>query len=306
MRYDLRIWAAGYGPGVAISSTEYENLVAAKQRIYLAADVEEKLDLLLENYFEYERELLSLSLQSSLFTPIDEHRVFREAQLINRRTVNLLTAARMYIDQVKHSVSKYAGSDNALDVAALLSAQYEQYLEYRVAEALRNHTQHRALPVHRMKWSSAWEELNSPEERLRSCVIPIISLEELVSEGDFKASVLRELQASGKQYFSLTRILRRYVESLAAVHVEVRRSLSRQADIDHQTIMAALDRARTELSEDLVAIVVAAGEDEENPQEHHFISERSWTRRQTLIRKNSSLTKLSRRYVSAEHPGDTA
>jgi hypothetical protein len=136
MVYNLRIWAAGHGPGVEITSTEYANLVAAMQRIYLATDVEEKLDLLLENYLEYERELLNLGLQSSLFTSIDDHRVFREAQLINRRTANLLTAARMYIHQVKHSVSKYFNSGHGPDVDVLFSAQYDQHLEYRIAEAL--------------------------------------------------------------------------------------------------------------------------------------------------------------------------
>lgn len=306
MVYNLRIWAAGHGPGVEITSAEYANLVAAMQRIYLATDVEEKLDLLLENYLEYERELLNLGLQSSLFTSIDDHRVFREAQLINRRTANLLTAAKMYIDQGEHSVSKYFNSGQGPDVAALCSAQYDQHLEYRIAEALRNHTQHRALPVHRIEWPSGWENQNSPDQRLRFSVIPSVSLEELISEGKFKASVLRELQERGKEYFQLTPILRRYVECLASIHVEIRRYLSHQADLDHQTLMAALYRARTELHENLVALVVSAGEDNEHPEEHHYISERSWTRRQTLIWKNSHLSNLSRRYVSAEHPGDVA
>lgn len=306
MVYNLRIWAAGHGPGVEITSTVYANLVAAMQRIHLATDVEEKLDLLLENYLEYERELLNLGLQSSLFTSIDDHRFFREAQLINRRIANLLTAARMYIDQVKHSVSKYFNSDHGPDVAALLSAQYDQHLEYRIAEALRNYTQHRALPVHRIRWPFQWENRNSPDQRLRFSVIPSISLEELINEGEFKATVLRELQESGKEYFSLTPILRRYVECLASVHAEVRRCLSHQADLDHQTLMATLDLARTEFHKDLVALVVSAGEDDEQPEEHHYVSERSWTRRQTLVRKNSNLNNLSRRYVSAEHPEDAA
>jgi hypothetical protein len=304
--YNLRIWAAGHGPGVEISAAEYTALVRALERIYLATGLEEKLDLLLENYLEYERELLHLALQSCLFTSIDNHRVFREVQLIDRRVINLLTAARMYVDQVKHSVSRYFDPGSAPDVSALFSAEYERYLEYRIAEALRNHAQHRALPVHQLSWPSGWEEMNALQQRLRFCVIPSILVEELVNEGEFKPSVLAELQKTGKESFPLTPILRQYVECLASVHAAVRQCLSSQAELDYQTLMVALERARVELREQLVGLVVSAGEDPERPQEHHHVSDRSWTRRQTLIKKNSNLSNLSRRYVSAEHAGDAA
>ena len=38
--------------------------------------------------------------------------------------------------------------------------------------------------------------------------------------------------------------------------------------------------------------------------EYHYISDRSWTRREVLLKKNSRLTRFSRRYVSAEHPSN--
>ncbi len=306
MIYNLRILAAGFGSGIELTGTEYASLVSAIQRIYLATGVEEKLDLLLENYLEYESELLQLGLQSCLFTSIDDHRVFREAQLINRRIVNLLTAARMYIDQVKHSLARYFDPDPAPDIAALFSAEYDQHLEYRIAEALRNHTQHRALPVHTVLAFREWEKKHTAEQRLRFTVIPSVSLEELVDEGEFKASVLAELEQSGKKFFPLTPILRRYVESLASVHGKVRLLLSDRTDLDHQTLVAALDRARSELNEKLTGLAVTSGIDPEHPSERHYISERSWARRSTLIRKNSQLLNLSLCYVSAEHPGDAA
>ncbi|HEV8240440.1 MAG TPA: hypothetical protein VGS57_13810 [Thermoanaerobaculia bacterium] len=306
MFYNLRIWALGYGPGIALTGEEYADLLGAIERTYLATGVEEKLDLLLENFLEYERELLDIALHHSLFTPLDDHRVFHDAQLINRRVVNLLTAARMYVDQVKHAVSAYFKSASASqpDVAALLSAEYDDNLEYRIAEALRNYAQHQDLPVHELSWPSAWEGMNEPQHRLRFWVTPSIMVDELATAGDFKASVLAELRATGKKSFPLTPILRRYVESLASVHSKLREVLASQATLDHQTVDTAMARARSELRESSVGLVISAGDDLEKPTEHHYVSERSWTRQKTLIAKNSHLTKLSRRYVSAEHPGD--
>lgn len=111
MVYQLRTWAMGHQKSVEITANEYARIVAALNRIYLAADIEEKLDLLLENYFEYERDVLELALRDNLFRGLDYSRERGETQLVNRRTVNLLAAARLYIDQLKHAASQYFASD---------------------------------------------------------------------------------------------------------------------------------------------------------------------------------------------------
>lgn len=306
MLYNLRIWALGHGTGIELAESDYDAIVAAMQHIYLARGIEEKLDLLLENFMEYERDLLALGLKHSLFPPLDDHRVAVERQLVNRRVINLLSSARMYIDQIKHSISQLCSPASGSAPAALFKVQYDQYLEYRVAEALRNFSQHQALPVHIMSWPSAWEEMESESKRLRFGIVPSISIDELLAEGGFKASVLAELQSSGKKQFSLTLIVRQYVESLAVVHEQVRMSIAGQIEQDHEVVLKALERAQSEFGERLVGLVVSKGVDPLQVDEHHFVNEKSWARREFLIKKNSSYSKLSRRYVSAEHPGDVA
>lgn len=306
MIYNLRIWASGHGAGIELTEPEYSTIVTAMHRIYIANDIEEKLDLLLENFLEYERDLLSLSLRSSLFTEFDDHSVALERQLINRRVVNLLSTARMYIDQVCHSVSQLLPPDSELDLKKLFSAEYDDHLEYRVAENLRNYSQHRAFPVHQVAWPSAWEEMDSESRRMRFGLVPSISLDELEAEGGFKASVLKELKDSGKTHFSLTLILRRYVESLATVHTQVRASISDQTAKDYQVVQAALKRASQEFTDGLVGLVVSKGTDPVHVVEHHFVNEKSWTRREFLVKKNSVLKNLSRRYAAAEYPSNVA
>lgn len=145
MIYNLRIWALGHGAGIELTEAEYSALVTAMRRVYIARDIEEKLDLLLENFLEYELDLLSLSLGSSLSPALDDHRVALETQLINRRVVNLLSTARMYVDQVRQSASQLLPGNADLNLDELFSAEYDNHLEYRVAESLRNYAQHRAL-----------------------------------------------------------------------------------------------------------------------------------------------------------------
>lgn len=106
MKFNLRIWALGYGAGIDLSKPEYDAIVSAMHNVYLARDVEEKLDILLENFAKYEGDLLRLALQHSLFPSLDDHRVAMERQLVNRRVTNLLSSARMYEDQVRHAVAR--------------------------------------------------------------------------------------------------------------------------------------------------------------------------------------------------------
>lgn len=304
MAFNLRIWALGHGTGVELTEAEYSAIVAAMRRVYLARGIEEKLDLLVENFREYEQELLSLGLKYSLVLPLDDERVAVERQLVNRRVVNLLSSARMYIDQVKHAIAQLCSNGFSPDPAALFSVEYDSHLEYRIAEALRNFALHQALPVHIMSWPSEWEEMESEKRRLRFGIVPSISIDELATEGGFKASVLADLQESGKEQFSLTLVLRKYVESLASVHKQIRAAIATQVNHEHGVILSALERARSAFGEELVGLVVSKGSDPERVDEHHFVNEKSWQRRESLIRRHSTFENLSRRYVSAEHPGD--
>lgn len=306
MVYNLRIWTLVHGPGIALTESEYDSIVAAMKHIYLARDIKEKLDLLLENFIEYERDLLALGVQHSLFPPLDDLRRDIERQLVNRRVANLLSSARMYCDQLRHSISRLFSHAAGPDAAELFTEQFDRNLEFRIAEALRNFSQHRALPVHIMNWPSACEEIETEKKRLRFGIVPSISVDELETEGGFKASVLSELRVSGKKQFSLTLILRKYVECLTVVHEQVRAAIAGHIEKDHELISKALERARGEFGENLVGLVVSKGVDPSDVAEHHFVNEKSWKRREFLVHKNSSFSKLSRRYVSAEHPCDVA
>lgn len=150
-----------------------------------------------------------------------------------------------------------------------------------------------------------WEEHNAPKQRLRFVVSPIISVQQLADERGFKPKILTELRASDNDELPLTPILRRYVESLTSVHEAVRDMLSVQAESDHQVLLQACERARQELP-GLTGLAVIKGETEENLEERHYISMNAWERRESLMRKNTVFSNLSRRYVSGEHSGDFA
>lgn len=105
--------AIGYGitclvlapPGIVeISKEEFEELCHAKQSVVVAASMEEKFDVLLENYREFEHDLLDLALGQMVSFDLSWESFRFDVQRVNRRVANLLSAARSYLDQTQHQL----------------------------------------------------------------------------------------------------------------------------------------------------------------------------------------------------------
>ena len=101
----------GFRDIVEIDETEYTRIKAARENLFEALFLEEKIDLVMENYFEYETELLSLASRLMIFNDDDYFSMSRERNLISRRIVNLLTAGRIYLDQSIQHINNIYGKD---------------------------------------------------------------------------------------------------------------------------------------------------------------------------------------------------
>ena len=116
-------------------------------------DIEEKFNIVLENYAEFERMLLNVSLDRMLFSGHDWSAAMNELHAINRTLVNLLSTCRVYIDQVPQNLGAiFKGDSSPVEVLRKqMATEYDGHLGYRVLEAMRNYSQHRALPLQMLK-----------------------------------------------------------------------------------------------------------------------------------------------------------
>src|SRR5947208_13497242 len=99
MTYGLTILAIGNTAFLEITPDEFRQIKTAKLIAMTALAIEEKFEILVENYSEYERTLLDLTLGKMIRMNFDAVSFAADRQLINRRIANLLMAARLYIDQ---------------------------------------------------------------------------------------------------------------------------------------------------------------------------------------------------------------
>jgi hypothetical protein len=217
-------------PQLALSKNEYDDLVLAREIDFSQVAIENKYQLLLDNYVEFEEDLLRFSLNWAIRTP-DPWDALRIAhQLFDRRVLNFLSSARMYLDQIPGVLSTASLHPEVSKefFKQKTSDQYDSSLAYRVCEALRNYTQHKDLPVHGVSHGFRREpdDVNNIIVNYSGLHLDISKLE---SDGKFKSKVLDELRKE-KDRPDLKNYLRLYMHSLGLIHLELRKSLNSDSE----------------------------------------------------------------------------
>src|ERR1051326_8629214 len=112
MRHVIR--ALGSSDLIEVGPDEYADMRSVKNALVTMIGVEQKFDFLFENYADYERELLELSLRRALYQE-NEWRGFQDdISSVSRRLANLLSACRLYLDQVRHDLRTTFGPPSDL------------------------------------------------------------------------------------------------------------------------------------------------------------------------------------------------
>lgn len=306
MRYRITRDIAAFNGLVEISEAEYQRIVHAHHSLAEVLLLEENFDLVTENYYEYELELISIALRHMIFHGPSDASFGSERRAIVRRIVNLLTACRMYLDQCVHHISEIYGSKSShtTEVKSEKSSQYDQRFGYRVMEALRNHVQHRGFPVHVLTVSWQWQDIeDEARQRLHHTVIPSIRVAELVSGGNFKQAVLKEMQiAYSDGALDIRPLVRDYILGISMIHERIRELCSSDVveweNILNEVIKQFQERYGEE--ESLLGLVVVAEQDDHQWAEQVPVLQELSERRNRLLTKNRWFENLDKRIASNE------
>lgn len=278
----------------------FERARAAKDLIVEALGGEEKFNLLLENFAEYESELLQLALHGIVFADTSWSDSIAKIHTINRRLLNVLSAGRLYLDQTRHSVSSIFG-DRSPELGAIktkMSEEYDARFGYRVMEALRNFVQHRGLGVHHITHQSWWVELED-EHRCRHTLVPSLQIRDLQEAGGFKSSVLEELEEKGERV-DLRPLVREYVTGIARVQEEFRRLCRSKVEDATGYFAELMARYREEGEEDILGLAAVQRAEDGTIMESVQIFEDLLQRRTWLAQKNSRSQYVDKHFVIGE------
>lgn len=244
IKYGLARMVLGSSSFLEITEDQFIDLERFRDIITNVIYIEEKFDILLENAKELEMEIIDISVSDSLFNG-KEHKDFHiERNTLNRRIANLLTSCRLYLDHIDHHLSdlrKIAKIDTDA-VGKIKSEQYDEQFGYRFMEALRNHVQHRGLPIKNTIYHDEKKIVDNATKFFVSLSI-YISTEDLTNNNKIKKAIRKEVAEYGEK-LDIMPLARRYVDCIWNIHEKVRTIITRSEDEAKSAIKTHMDSFR--------------------------------------------------------------
>ncbi|MGL4753011.1 MAG: hypothetical protein ACRCXB_11485 [Aeromonadaceae bacterium] len=220
MKYFIKQMILGKTIALPLDEVQFETLKISQNILSSAMAIEEKYDLLVSNFLELEKELLTQVAQQMIFSQNSYNESHDIISIFNRRVINLLTSTKLYYDQIeKHVRTCQHGCESSGNLAKYyFSEEYDNHQEYRFMEALRNHVQHYGLAVHSLSLPSRWIGEGDGKQIINT--IRLFSLKDKLKENEkFKKSVFKEIE----EKTDLVRATRVYVGSFSNVHDKIRK-----------------------------------------------------------------------------------
>ncbi len=296
MTYIIRKAVLGTVPEIEITASEFADLKAARKVLSDAFATEEKYEIVITNFIDLEKQLLNVAVIDKIRHKPSYSEIFETRSILNTRLVNLLTATRLYLDQLPQHVAHCLPNspDVHIDVKRRCSEEYDQHFEFRFMEALRNHVQHRGIPIHFVRHGSRWTSLDESKQ-MEFYVQISAQLDKLEADEKFKKSVLAEIEED----VDLIATTRKYVESISAIHQYVRDTISDSVTAARTTIEAVHVRYSQLHSDSLIGISAFELGEEGVRSSIPLLLDWDDVRIQ-LQQRNWQLVNLSKRYVTSK------
>jgi hypothetical protein len=300
-RYQLVRRALNCSCSVNLTEKEYDDILDARRKLLLSLYIEENFDLLLNNYLEFETNLVEMAARMMVKQTTKYAGFQAERRLINRLLINLLTASRTYLDQTPHHISDIFGKESEVfnDVDKEISYKYEKYLGYRVMDTLRNHVQHRGSPIHSVTYESRWVG-ERPTGRLLHLYIPKLTTKYLQEDDKIKKATLKEIESLGNE-IDIRPFIRQYIQALVEVNGKIREILRPHINTWEQIIRGAIRQYQNKCPDEKTVLgLTLAIYNDDDALESVDIFDELIEYRQQLEKENAGITNLPASYITNE------
>lgn len=224
-----------------VSEIKFAEVKSSKKTCLIATEIEEKLALLLENFFEFETELNRISEGRRIWMRSSNNDFMIERLSLDRRIANLLTSCRLYLDQSDHAISRLFGksSEELTEIKRFKNDLYDNHWGYRFMEFLRNHVQHAALPIHTLNYDQKGVDGDSLASKF--IVTPCSSVAQLQESGSIKSAILKELNGKAlKGKIDLRPVTREYVTCFLKLHKKIRETIKTKLEKERALYVASI------------------------------------------------------------------
>lgn len=275
----------------AISEAAYRKIATAAHLIFNARALEDIFNDLIENYIEFEQEVVGIAVRASIVNE-PPGRLADHMQSLSRRLSNLLASTRSYRDQ-GNEFTRRISLELEKQFNALRDEQANQRFGYRLMEAVRDHSQHVSQTVHGITL-----ERNHTDDGMQVGLRIRISRAAILANVKLKRPIRRELELHSCEAYELRPAIREHMAGLCADQEALRNGYRLSVEASIATIQEACDefiRARPDQGKvfGLYAVDRSCGE-----VRTAYVSTEAATRLTELQSVNSRFINLEKRYAT--------
>jgi len=289
-----------------IDSSRYETIREHKANLLYALEIEERFDILLGNYIEFEEDILKMALRHVVIRKQEPNDWNTQRREMNRRIANFLSSAILYRDHLKHHIRSIfgEGSPQEIGIEKEISFHYDSSFSYRLMEAIRNYVQHRGVAVPSISVMFQLTKLQ-PGAQVACTVTPQMMKKYLLADPKFKASVQQEIEAL-PDTTDLKPQIREYMTRLNLLNNWVRSLLNDECSTWEKTIRNTIEefKERYSLTNDIdtlgLAIFKCEAEAPSSDYEKHDIFIDFIEYRKHLIDTNMVAEKLMNSFATGQ------
>jgi hypothetical protein len=251
-KHVLRKNVAGKMPTIDITKEQYEGYKRAREVLANCLAIEEQYEIVVASYIEFEKEMLESAISHMVRTPPGYAGLLRVRVGLNIRLMNLLTAVRLYLDQLSGNVRRclHGVRNIKRDIDRLRHNEYDNNPEYAFMETLRNYAQHCGTPIQWIQYGVRRTSANA--DGLLVYHLEVASLRSTMEKHTkFRNhSALRRLD----EKIDLKSATRCYVECISNVHFAARGMVTSAADASRGLLMDAHKQYSEVYEGDLVGL----------------------------------------------------
>ena len=306
--YVLRNRSQSSQLNIEIDADRYNALKDALTVQGIALELEEKFNLVMENYEEFEREILTITLAYMVRSQPTWGSMFSDRLLLDRQIVNLLNTGYLYAEQIERLLKKSSTQIIGCtwkQAEAVFSEQSKKNPGYRIMVVLRHHFQHCSLAVRDISYPSRVEvKAEKWDEPLWSYKLDLkLDMEALRRDRRGDRETLKELESLQPNQKDLILFIRQYIEGLGHVQNQLRKLTEAAVDKADATSDAALMEWQT-AGYKAIGLIASNFSGGTTAEEHVFVTNNLKEKRVEMVAAHSSFTNLSRRFVSGVRPSD--
>lgn len=306
MRYFISNHKYEYSDESEIDSSKFKLFDGTIIKLFEMIFLEEKLDLFLESYFDFEVELLKIGTRYMIFNKDHSFSAHYDRNSLNKSLSSLLSASSLYFDQCESHLTRIFGRKS--DKLEFLKRQKNELKEkddlFRFFLELRNHSQHHDIPIVNIKYSGSWTCLGE-DGLLKFVIIPLADISRLEKDTQFDKILLLKIKNENKNiyddFFDIRPIIRHFVEKLSCLHLLFRDEIANQTKECDQILNDMLFQVYDPTQDPINKYGYLLKIDENNK----LLSEKIFfngiiERRKLFEKKFSSFMNLHKKFVSNE------